>query len=90
MMEILLKPAGHDIEIEVRLVGIDAPETSKRKRDPGQPYSQKATKYLAAMILNKTVHIKKYGVGPYNRILGVIYWNRNDANLEMGKVGRQP
>jgi hypothetical protein len=24
--------AGHDIEIKVRLVGIDAPETSKKKR----------------------------------------------------------
>jgi endonuclease YncB( thermonuclease family) len=47
-----VKAAGHDIEIKVRLVGIDAPETSKRKRDPGQPYSQKANKYHVAMILN--------------------------------------
>ena len=32
-----LKAAGHDIEIKVRLVGIDAPETSRKKREPGQP-----------------------------------------------------
>ena len=30
----------------IRLVGIDAPETSKNKRDPGQPYSQQSKKYL--------------------------------------------
>jgi endonuclease YncB( thermonuclease family) len=53
-----LKAAGHDIEIKVRLVGIDAPETSKKKRDPGQPYSVQAAKYLAGMVLNRVVDIK--------------------------------
>ena len=52
----------------VRLAGIDTPETSKKKRDPGQPYSQKAKKHLAGLILNKVVEIKGYGLGPYNRI----------------------
>jgi endonuclease YncB( thermonuclease family) len=28
------KAEGHDIEIKFRLVGIDAPETSKKKRAP--------------------------------------------------------
>jgi endonuclease YncB( thermonuclease family) len=32
-----IKAEGHDIEIKVHLVGIDAPETSKGKREPGQP-----------------------------------------------------
>ena len=82
-----IKATGHDIEIKVRLVGIDAPETSKKKRDPGQPYSQNAMKYLAAMVLNKTVDIKGYGSDQYNRILGVIYWNDTNVNLEMVKVG---
>ena len=69
-----VKAKGHDIEIKVRLVGIDTPETSKKKRDPGQPYSQRAKKYLAGLVLNKTVDIKGYGMGPFNRILGVIYF----------------
>jgi endonuclease YncB( thermonuclease family) len=30
-----IKAKGHDIEIKVRLVGIDAPETWRKKRDPG-------------------------------------------------------
>jgi len=82
-----VKAIGHDIEIKVRLVGIDSPETGKKKRDPGQPYSQKATKYLSGMVLNKTVDIKGYGLGPYNRILGVIHVDGKNVNLEMIKAG---
>jgi len=82
-----VKAQGHDIEIIVRLVGIDAPETSRKKREPGQPYSQKAKKYLAGLVLNKTVDIKGYGLDRYNRILGVIYLNKKNINLEMVKTG---
>lgn len=82
-----IKAQGHDIEIAVRLVGIDAPETSKKKRDSGQPYSQQAKKHLAGLILNKNVDIKGYGLDRYNRILGVIYLNSKNINLEMVKTG---
>jgi endonuclease YncB( thermonuclease family) len=82
-----VKAEGHDVEIKVRLVGIDAPETSRKKRDPGQPYSQRAKEYLAGLVLNKTVDIKGYGMGPYNRILGVIYLNGKNINLEMVQAG---
>ncbi len=34
--------------------------TSKRKNQPGQPFSNKAKKRLAGLILNKTVDIKGY------------------------------
>jgi len=82
-----IKAKGHDIEIKVRLVGIDAPETSKKKNNPGQPYSQQAKKYLTELVMNKTVDVQGYGLGPYNRILGVIFLNGKDINLEMVKVG---
>ena len=78
---------GHNITIKVRLVGIDAPETSKKKDELGQPYSRQATKYLAGLVLNKTVDIKDYGSDRYNRILGVLYVDGNDINLEMVKAG---
>ena len=51
---------GHDIEIKVRLAGIDAPETPMR-----EPYAAKAKRYLAKMILNKTVDIQGLWVGAY-------------------------
>ncbi len=82
-----LKAEGYDIEIKVRLVGVDTPETSKRKRSPSQPYSQEAKKHLAALILDKVVDITGYGLDRYNRILGVIYLNGENINLEMVKAG---
>jgi len=82
-----IKAEGYDIVIKVRLAGIDSPETSKRKRDPGQPYSQRAKKYLAGLILNKVVDVKGYGLDRYNRILGVIFLENKNINLEMVKAG---
>ena len=82
-----IKAKGYDIEIKVRLVGIDAPETSKNKRDPGQPYSQQSKKYLTELVLNKTVDVKGYGLDPYSRVLGIVFLNGNNINLEMVKAG---
>lgn len=82
-----VKAIGHDIEIKVRLVGIDAPETKKGKRKPGQPYSQKATKFLAKLVLNKTIEVKGYGVDRYNRILGLIFAQNTNVNLELVRAG---
>ena len=82
-----LKAVGHDIEIKVRLVGIDAPETSKKKNEPGQPFSKQATKYLANLVLNETVEIKGYGLDRYNRILGEVFVGSWNVNLEMIKAG---
>ncbi len=79
------KATGHDIEINVRLVGIDTPETKKGKNKPGQPFGEKAKKFLARMVLNKQVFIKGYGLGPYNRILAVVYVDRKNVNLKLIK-----
>ena len=52
-------------EIEIRLVGIDAPELSKMKHLPGQPFSMKAKEHLASFVLNNAVTIKSYGNDRY-------------------------
>jgi endonuclease YncB( thermonuclease family) len=75
------------MEITIRLVGIDAPEKSRKKREPGQPFSQKATKYLNSLVLKKTITIKEYGTDHYGRTLGVVFVNGTNANLEMVKAG---
>ena len=38
-----IKVTGNGSKVTVRLVGIDAPETSKGKNQPGQPFSRKST-----------------------------------------------
>ncbi len=82
-----IKVSGNGSTITVRLVGIDAPETSKRKNEPGQPFSRKSTKHLASLVLNKSVVVKSYGIGRYGRTLGVVFVNGMNVNLEMVKVG---
>ena len=82
-----IKAIGHDIEIKVRLVGIDAPEKSKKKRGSGQPHSAKASEFLSEMVLNKTVDIRGYGTGPYGRILAVVTVDGKNVNLQVIKAG---
>lgn len=81
------KASIYDIEIKVRLVGIDTPEPPRRKHQEGQPYSKQATKYLASLILNKTVDIKGYGLGRYNRVLGVVMVDGENVNMKMIEEG---
>jgi endonuclease YncB( thermonuclease family) len=78
---------GCDIEIKVRLVGIDAPQISYSKFKKGQPYSQKAKKFLAELILDKTVDIRGYGLDSSNRVLGEITLGGKNINVEMIKNG---
>lgn len=72
---------------KVRLVGIDAPETSQKKYQLGQPYSQQAKEYLAGLVLNRTVSISSYDLDVYNRVLGVVIWEGININLEMVRSG---
>lgn len=82
-----IKVRGASSEATIRLVGIDAPETSKSKREPGQPYSQQSMKYLAGMVLNKSVEVREYGRDQYGRVLGVVFLDGQNINLEVVKVG---
>lgn len=75
------------VEKTIRLVGIDAPEVSHKKREPSQPFAQAAEKYLAGLVLNKTVEIKECGQDRYGRTLGVVFLEGKSVNLEMIKAG---
>jgi len=72
---------GCDIEIKVRLIGIDTAD------HPRLPLAIKARNHLAKMIWKKIVEIEGYGLGPSNRALGVIYLNGKNINLEMVRAG---
>jgi len=74
-------------KLTIRLVGIDAPEISHKKNEPGQPFSQQSTKHLAGLVLNKVVDIKSHGPDRYGRTLGEVFLDGNNINLEMVKSG---
>ena len=82
-----LRATGHDIQLKVRLVGIDAPELKRGKNKPSQPFGQRAKKFLTRLVLNKQVFIKGYGSDRNNRTLAVVYVGRKNVNLEMIKAG---
>ena len=73
--------------LTIRLVGIDAPEVSHKKYEPGQPYSQQSTKHLAKLVQNRSADVKSYGADRYGRILGEVFVDGNNVNLEMVKTG---
>jgi endonuclease YncB( thermonuclease family) len=57
-----LKAESQGYTVTVRLVGIDTPETSKKKNKPGQPFSQRAKIHLQKLVLNKTIELEGYGL----------------------------
>ena len=71
----------------VRLLGIDAPETTKGKGETGQPYSQKSRRHLAGIILNRIVTLRPFGRDRYDRVLAVVHCDGQDINHTMIRVG---
>jgi len=78
---------NRDITIRVRLVGINAPETGRNKKDAGQPFSQESKLVLEKLVLKKVVDIKGYGLDDYNRVLAVVNSGGKNINLEMIRQG---
>lgn len=66
--------------IKVRLSSIDAPELK-------QPLGSSSKQYLSDLIYNKKISLYKDGEDRYNRILGTIYINDRNINLDMVQNG---
>jgi endonuclease YncB( thermonuclease family) len=82
-----IRAEGHGVEILVRLVGIEAPETPQDRDQPSSNLALEAKSCLAEMTLNKVVEIEGHGMDEMNRVLGVLFINRVNVNLEMIKAG---
>ena len=82
-----IKVKGYGAEIKLRLAGIDAPETSNNKRGLGQRYSQEARDHLAGLLLNKAIEIDGYGYLKGDLMLGMIFLDGKNINLEMVRAG---
>ena len=76
-----------DARLVIRLVGIDAPEASHGKNEPGQPFSQQATKHLTSLVLGRTVAVKTIGQDRYGRTLAEVFVDGRNVNLLMVRDG---
>jgi micrococcal nuclease len=83
-----IRAEGSGVVIYVMLLGIDAPEAVSPSRE-GQPFGQEARKFLSDLILGQFVEVEGYGTGPYpdDKILGVIFLDGKNVNLEMVRHG---
>ncbi len=68
------------VEHKIRLHGIDAPES-------GQAFGNAAKSHLSSLVAGRNVRVKWKSCDKYGRILGVVYINGADVNLEMLKAG---
>lgn len=73
--------------MKVSLAGIDVPQIPRTKKNPGQPYSRRAKTYLTELVLNQLVEIKGYGLDQNDNVLGVIFLEGKNINIEMIRAG---
>ena len=74
-------------KLRIRMVGIDAPETPKGTKFPGQPYGKEAEAYLKQLVEGKQVKVEIYSVDRYKRLLATIFLDGKDINLAMIEAG---
>lgn len=79
--------------LKVRLYGIDAPETPKINNRtgqiniPGQPHGEASWKALADKIMGKEVRLDILDIDKYRRMVGMIWLDDRNINLEMVREG---
>jgi endonuclease YncB( thermonuclease family) len=62
---------ANQTKLRIRMLGIDAPETPKGTKFPGQPYGPEADAYLKQLVDGKRVRVEIYGVDRYKRLLSI-------------------
>lgn len=79
-----------NVQIPVRLAGIDAPENAHFGK-PAQPGATEALEWLRAYLLHRNVRVYPYKKDQYSRIVGTVYVRRflirRNVGLEMVKRG---
>ncbi|MDQ3747997.1 MAG: thermonuclease family protein [Acidobacteriota bacterium] len=79
---ILVEHSDGNID-RVRMLGIDAPEVARSKRELAQPFAETCKKILSDLILGKTVMVLTDKRDGYGRNLARVIFGELDANLVM-------
>jgi micrococcal nuclease len=78
---------ANQTKLRIRMFGIDAPETPKGAKFPGQPYGPEAEAYLKQLVEGKRVKVEIYQIDRYKRLLSTIFVDGKDINLAMIEAG---
>lgn len=80
--------ADRTMWINVRLFGIDAPETAKKRRQKsGQPMGEAAKEFLNKTVQDKDVMLAQADLDPYNRPVVEIFIDNQSVNLLLVEKG---
>ena len=71
----------------LRLAGIDVPEVSHGRNDPGQTFNQEASRHLSDLVLGKFVVVREFEQDHYGHILGELFVDGQNVNLQMLRDG---
>jgi micrococcal nuclease len=80
-----LESGGH--KLTARLVGIVAPKSQDRESEMGQPFNLRASNHLKSLVRNKTADIKSYGLDRDGSMLGEVFVDNRNVNIEMVGAG---
>jgi micrococcal nuclease len=78
---------ANQTKLRIRMWGIDAPETPKGAKFPGQPFGTEAEAYLKQLVEGKRVKVEIYQIDRYKRLLSTIFLDGKDINLVMIEAG---
>jgi micrococcal nuclease len=80
-------------KLNIGLYGIDAPEVQRINRitgfiiKRGQPYGKSSYEVLKAKVLRRKVKVDIIYIDKYKRMIGIVYLEGRDINLEMVRGG---
>jgi micrococcal nuclease len=69
------------------MFGIDALETPKGTKFPGQPYGTEAEAYLKQLVEGKQVNVEVYQVDRHKRLWSTVFLDGKDIDLAMIEAG---
>lgn len=82
----VLAEVGEQV-VQVRLIGIDSPESAGKHISKTQPYGPEARNFLKKLIEKKWVKMEGSEHDRHGRLLGTLYLDGEDVNLKMVSVG---
>jgi micrococcal nuclease len=74
-------------KLRIRMFGIDAPETPKGAKFPGQPYGPEAEAYIERLVDGKRVRVEIYGADRCRRLRSTVFLDGQDINLAVLEAG---
>jgi len=81
---------SNQTKLRIRMFGVDAPETPKGNKFPGQPYGKEAEAYLKQLVEGKRVKVEIYQVDRYKRLLSMIFLDGKASPCRWPRRARQP